>query len=255
MSVLRDVLEKTFTTLTPSEIELLTRCVESFQNKRTTETITETIDNDDTSKMEEEKVEVEVENEEDEMENEEEAVGATTVDTDDDEMWMTAAAYGQFFDVNAEHECKFVRLLFHYHVAECSSFTERMDVSVDKYSTVPVQGPQKGVRVISIRNLAKVLKEVDSARHDVNIARTCDRIHRHSCKLCSFVDQQKNATSEQSGRKGGSSGTASILKKDPNHVMVVDDVKHCLRWCHGIDSYDLVSPVSWCVLESDSEKK
>ena len=48
-----------------------------------------------------------------------------------------------------------------------------MEVSVYKYSTVPVQGPQKGLRVISIRNLAKVLKEVDGERGDVNSMFVC----------------------------------------------------------------------------------
>ena len=121
-------------------------------------------------------------------------------------------AYGYFFEEGAEHDCKFVRLLFHYHTAACLTFTEQLVTSVTKYSSVPVQGPQKGLCVISIRNLAKAIKEVDKKRDDINIHRTCDRLHRHSCKLCSFVVHDQAAPTT----------TTSILKRDPNHVMVVD---------------------------------
>ena len=37
-------------------------------------------------------------------------------------------------------------------------------MGLEKYATVPVQGPQKGQRVISIRNIAKTMEMIDSLR-------------------------------------------------------------------------------------------
>ena len=38
----------------------------------------------------------------------------------------------------------------------------------------------------------------------------------------------------------------SILVKDPNHVLLLCDVKHAIQWSQGIDSLGFVAPYEWC---------
>ena len=72
--------------------------------------------------------------------------------------------YGQFFEKDACYTSSFLKLLYHYYISSCLTFTSELTVGLEKYATVPVQGPQKGQRVISIRNIAKTMEMIDSLR-------------------------------------------------------------------------------------------
>ena len=41
-------------------------------------------------------------------------------------------------------------------------------------------------------------------------------------------------------------GFKGSSQKKSNHVLLVDNVKHAIRWAQGMDSIDLIAPYKWC---------
>jgi hypothetical protein len=285
-----------FTRLSTSEIELLIRSAPGFTAIHDEKASSDSEEENASSVHDSEGESSHGEEEDEEEEEEEEEVGATC-STDND-----LIPYGVFFEGGAGHEegtkteqedistvartPPFLRLLFHYHMTSCIAFTQTFSNNIDKYSAVPVQGPQKGCRVISIRNIARAFIEANDdvvydnvhvpdvseevveggvessstsntgipsahahakrhAKHrsimktlkkstNVVVHQCCDRIHRMACTVCPH-----DVVYIPNKARG-------ILKKNSNHLLLIEDVKHAIRWGQGMDSIDLIGPYMWC---------
>ena len=79
------------------------------------------------------------------------------------------------------------------------------------------------------RSIMKTLKKSTN----VVVHQCCDRIHRMACTVCPHDEVYIP-------------NKARILKKNSNHLLLIEDVKHAIRWCQGMDSIDLIGPYMWC---------
>jgi len=142
--------------------------------------------------------------------------------------------YGSFFTTDASASSSFVQTLHQYHQTICCTFMQDLLREVDVFSTRPVQGPQKGQSVISLRNLSNIFHLIDPNRSQDNVFACIERIHRMSCRVCEKKSNPDVVNCE-----------SYVVKKDPNHVLLSEDVKHCVRWGTGMESVGLIEPFGW----------